>query len=379
MGKEILFSTCVLVNNKVYAFSSFGNLPMTINLENGDVIFTEDLINFDLFTVDAILSDDKNLYVFSIDGKILMKFGLVEKVCQYYEINCGKRDWDNYGGIAKYGKYIYIFPKYVSNIVKIDIESGEIKKDVRLYIDLDRNRIIKQKETFYFSCSFQCDNIVWLLNETGNWLVKYDMERERWIKYRLSINLRNCVHMVEYNGAIYILNSEGIVYRWNIKEKFLEILADCRGENKYEFIRIAVTDKKVFLLPSLGKKIYMIILETRKVELYCDYPINFQYYNLENWSKYYGYCENDESYFFAMRSAFFVLQIDKRDGQVRWIELDIPSYDEYISAYIKYNNVILEEDFVLNSLFIARKPENTKFIGNNSIIGNDIWKKLKAF
>ena len=252
-------------------------------------------------------------------------------------------------------------------------------KDLALYKDIYDCVDMEQESSGYFSCGCQLENVMWLFNEQRNLLVAYDMQQDRWEQYNLSIKIDQCAHMVEYNNMLYILDAGGVIYCWDIAEKLIELFADCRNNehNIFEFARIVVTDKKFFLLPSVGESIFEIALDTRKANLYCRYPIGFQYIVPKGCSKYYGYCEDEDNYFYAMRTVAFILRIGKRDGEIQWIKPEVPLYKEYMKTCIKYGVIFQETEYCSNkSLFINdifKEPSNQNYAN----VGVEIWENIK--
>jgi len=370
INRNILFSTCALVDDKIYSFTNCENLPIIMELSSKKIIFLDNLINYKPFIVDGMICDRKDIFVFSLDGKRLMKFNVYERTCQYYDIDCHEKDWGNYAAFARYGKYLYIFPKYKDMLVRVDVELGVVTQGK--YVKLN------QKEKVFFSCGYQAGSIVWLLHMQGDLIVAYNLEQDNWQKYKLPIKINDGVHIVEHNNMLYILSSEGNIYCWNILENSIRNFADCSkwGNGINEFSKIVITDKIIYLLPALGENILIMSLDG-KIDLYHSYPKNFQYYGPEGWYKYYGYCENEDYYFFAMRTATFILRIGKRDGKVQWITPKLPLYKEYIKVCMWYRGILQERETCLNKFFICINSDFTSFLNHKYAAGNQIWEKLK--
>lgn len=222
---------------------------------------------------------------------------------------------------------------------------------------------------------------MWLFQRSGELVVEYDLESDTWREFELSIRIRECVHVTVYAGYMYILSAEGKIYRWNRKDNIAEEIADCRSTSRMDFVfsRIAVTDKGIFLLPLYGEEIFYIDLKTKNVKKYDSYPEDFRYCEL-SWSKYYGYCEDDNQYYFAMRSANYILTINKRDGIEKWVKAKLSSYEEYKKVYFSYNRKLLcETEYSIEDILSYMKKEYVeKQCRKNISKGEKIWDFAKS-
>ena len=334
----------VLVEDTLYSYTLTGNLPLTVNLKTGRINLLNSVEEYDIsFTADSMWSvrDGDYIFVPELNGKRLMNYNLKEKKCHYYEMRCDGKQWDNCAAITKYKNKIYIFPKYKEGVIKIDLRSGKTEKDKEIYSEIYSCGMGGKckKEDKYFECGYQDGDIIWLFQESGNFVIAYDLRNDSWKKYEFSMEINHCIHVVMYNDVMYILSSEGRIFSWDAPGGAIEKIFDCsdEGENKDVYSRIAVTDKNIFLLPAFGQDILKINIEKHKAEKYSSYPEEFCYYMPEIRSKYFGYCENDRFYYFLMRSANYILRIDKQNGEEKWIKPQIPLASEYMKVYMSYS------------------------------------------
>lgn len=379
--RDSLFSTCACINKKIFAFTSFKRLPIVIDLKSKEIDLLENIQEYDsTFMADFMINDGDDIYVLELNGNRIMKYNVVNRKCEYFDISCGKREWDNFATFAKCGENICIFPLYIHEIIKVNFETGKIHRDKGLYLDL-RNYVEQEQEIKYFYCGCKVGKIMWLFQRQGNLVVAYNMENDTWKKYKLSVKINNCVHVVRHNGMMYILSAEGMVYCWNMTDDPVELIADCSNQeaNFNTFIRIAVTDKKIFLLPSLGEDIVIIDLKIKQISKYEDYPIEFKYYRPEGWSRYYGYCEDDDNYYFAMRSTNLILSISKRNGTIGWVKPEHPLCSDYLKAYVNYNRDTVSEKVCglegwLTNLDVSFRKSKEDSITS---LGYRIWKQMQ--
>lgn len=368
--KRELFRASVFENGMIYSFSVFKNLPIMIDLRENTINLLDNLKNYDIsFIPDDMLAikDMKDIFVLEMNGNRLMSYNIEKRNCKYFEIGCNREEWGNFAMLSIYKKKVYIFPKYFGKVIKVDKDSGLVSDDVQLKINIQ--------------CGCQIENIVWLFQEKGNSVIAYNMEDDTWRAYKLPIELDNCIHVIEYNKKFCFLSSEGRVFLWDAVDGAIEKICDCSDveETSETYIRIAASRRALFLLPSLGKDIFKIDMDTKKIEKYEKYPKDFQYCELEQCSKYNGYCESEKFYFFSMRSANYMLCIDKYTDQEKWIKLQSPLTESYMKVYAKYKKMTFNEaeldkkelEFYLKN--INKEEEFEKY----SSIGRAIWKQIK--
>lgn len=384
LERESLFPTCALVQGKLFSVTSFKRNPILGDLHTGKITLLRDLVNYDsTFAVDNMVCLGDNVFVLELNGKRLMKYNVIEKKCTYININCDKKGWGNFATIGCEGKSLYIFPIYTDGLIKVDLKTSKVKKEKALYSRMQDYKINRkaQEEFTYFWRGCQFGNIVWLFPRKGNLVIAYDMETDTWQEYELSIAIENCEHVIEYTDKLYILSSKGKIYRWGMKDELVEEIADCSNSetDSTTFSRIAVTNKRIFLFPALGKDIFFIDLNTGKINKYSDYPADFRYCGPEGWSKYYGYCEDEEYYYFAMRSTNYILTLNKREGKVEWLKPKLPSYEEYVSNYIKNNKSTLREaECDMESVVSYLKGYSIEYQSKEKFwIGSQIWEQMK--
>ncbi len=375
--RDSLFSTCALVNGEIYAFTCFKRLPIKKNLQTGEITILKNVKNYDLsFVPDGMLSVGHDIFVLELNGNRLLKYNTNENTCQYFYIDCNRKEWDNYAAFAQYGEYLYIIPRFLDELIKIEICSGKVQRDKKIHFKENGENFGKP---WY---GFQGEKVIWFFEKESNRVISYDMEKDVWENYELSVTINDCVHAVLYNNRMYILSSEGNIYGWNTENKLLEKIADCSNESKDGniFYRIAITDKIIFVLPGLGQDIFCIDKNTKEISKYKSYPNDFRYLVPEGWSKYYGYCEDEDYYYFAMRSMNFILSLNKNSGEEQWIKSQLPTCQEYKNFYATYNKALLNENELdIDGLLCYLNSES--IIGKNMICklaGNQVWKRVKG-
>lgn len=127
-------------------------------------------------------------------------------------------------------------------------------------------------------------NVACVLYQSGE-VVLYDAEKE------LKIDCLSVPHKVEkngtYNKCFYVLD-----YIW--------------------------------VFPATAEHIFKIHIKDRKVEIYENYPLDFEYQFPKAHSKFASFYENKEHIFVGQRNANYMMIINKKTGEDRWIQIKYP-------------------------------------------------------
>lgn len=370
--QKLLFSSCVLINNIIYTVTNLGNIPIRIDLQNNPMTCIDEWDKDCIINSENMIADGRDIYLLDINGNYLLRYNIDSNQHNKIEINCHINNWGNYVAFAKYKRNIYIFSRHISQIVKINLDKNMKISNICYCLQNKDGHEIK------FECGIQEKNLLWLFQKKGNLVMAYDMETNIWKSYKLPQKIEYCIHVVLRKGIFYILSVEGKVYSWNVQESSMRMIANCSNRTKdiESFGSIAVTDELIYLLPALSDLIYEINIETGEVEIFDDYPTDFQYVEPEGWSKYSGYCEDENCYYYAMRSSSYILCVNKKSGAVRWINPQI-SEEDYFNAQMKYSGMLLEEGMWNVKNLLTIKTNSIKQTEKNSLEKKQIWMQLK--
>ena len=66
--RRMLFSACTMKEGIMYAFTSFGKVPVKIDLANEEMIYISDLKNYQPFYVDGMVNDGENVFALELNG-----------------------------------------------------------------------------------------------------------------------------------------------------------------------------------------------------------------------------------------------------------------------------------------------------------------------
>ena len=341
MGNEverIQFLTCVKKGDDIYFPTRYGNFYMKLNL----ITKRTEYIDFEVYDkevslgiADYIDMEDNVIFQFNLDGRYVLLFDLDSKQIKKIDVDCQSKSWGNYLFCTYYEEKLFIFSMYKHTIVIINLKDDQVVYDDKICKYICENNLPD------LSVACKVNNQIWLFSNDGKKAVSYNLatHKEEW--YELSLKIKQSRHCVYRNKKFYILDNQGNVYVWDKKQEYL--LFSVPNAKQEEYGRIVATDKNLIVLPALGESIYIYDFLKKEIECNINYPLDFKYSTESRLSKYYGFCEDENSFFFAMRLSNYLLKIKKQDGAIEWINPMIPDLQETIDRCKRYSmNTYLE-------------------------------------
>ena len=341
MGNEverIQFLTCVKKGDDIYFPTRYGNYYMKLNLltkRTEYIDFKIDNEEVSLGIADYIDMENNVIFQFNLDGRYVLLLDLDLKQIKKIDVDCQSKSWGNYLFCTHYEEKLFIFTMYKHTIVIINLKDDQVVYDDKIC------KYIRENNLPDLSVACKVNNQIWLFSNDGKKAVSYNLSthKEKW--YELSLKLKQCRHCIYRNKKFYILDNQGNVYVWDKKQEYL--LFSVPNAKQEEYGRIIATDKNLIMLPALGESIYIYDFLKKKIECNINYPLDFKYSTESRLSKYYGFCEDENNYFFAMRLSNYLLKIKKKDGAIEWINPMIPDLQETIDRCKHYSmNTYLE-------------------------------------
>ena len=140
----------------------------------------------------------------------------------------------------------------------------------------------------------------------------------------------------------------------------------------------------LIVFPAMDEDINIVDLASKEIKVYQGYPSDFEYQAAGwgwtyGWSQYFGYCEDEDYYYFAMRSANYVLKVNKENGEFIWIKPNIPSREEMqrLKVKTKYamgNTLFYEDEMTIIDLakMDLKNGKNQK----SKSVGSKIYKEI---
>lgn len=327
--KKFLFLDCTLHYGELFFEEFVDGLPAKMNLDSGEVVYFDEIEGQTPLKgerIDFIDSFENKVYALCVSGKNIMVFDFEKNQCQYIELPCSYQAWGNFAAFERYGKEYFIFPRYGNKIFVMSTDNYMITEIANYFRGISK-----------VQCCCRAGAKVWILPEQGDIIGVYDLYEKRAEIYELEEKVENAVDAVFVKESIYILTQFGIIYHWHINRKKMKIITLLESEHteNESMGNIIYAGNKLITLPSVGKDIKILDLLTNELETYQDYPTDFFYQEVE-WGKYYGYCEDEDFYYFAMRNANYCLKIRKSSGELLWMKpkiLNERNKDKLVGSY----------------------------------------------
>lgn len=345
---KFLFSNCILFNEKLFFIECNTGLPALMDLESGDISYCGMIHNYFHKTgdiVDYIDYHQQKVYILEQSGEYLVILDFEKNECCYKKLDCDYYPWGNYAAFEMYNSDYYIFPKYGDKILVVNTNKDEITKLATGLCGIGQPR-----------CCCRAGNKVWILPDGKRVIGAFDIVNKTMEIYELGEVIEDIVDAIDIDEDVYFLNQFGIIYKWNVSKKqieMIEILGTERDEKK-SVAKIIYAGNKLIVFPVLSEDIKILDLSAYEMKVYQEYPSDFMYQETK-WSKYYGYCEDDFYYYFAMRSANYVLKVNKKCGEFIWIKPHFPSLEETQKVQSLYLKEKTRIDFKMGKKFFSEK------------------------
>ena len=329
MNKKQYLHCDFIVDNSRFVFFSYDNFLLEFNLNDHKLQFSEfadtDICGKIAYrdSIERLIRVKEILIAFSISGEKIYFYNIETKCWKTIAIECNQYRYGNYIDILYNDKFVYAIPKYRPYILAIDIHKQYIVKveaSFLLQLSSQGTVVCMNRNALYFFES-QSQRILIFYPDTG----KY-METE--IEYTLG-----SVASVQYiSGGFLILTSDGYLIKWTEGSRHVELIVEpVEKFCKDCFLEFAVTEKNIWLLPMVGKSIYVYEIRDGRLKEYKDYPIEFSYWGSNGRYKFLRGHEYKNNIYFGMHSASHFLAINKKTGIAKWIEPIFPTEkDEYM-------------------------------------------------
>ena len=338
---RFLFSNCIEYDNTIYAFINTTKIPIKIDPSKMQMSLIPIGKGYKDTMTDIydICQRGQYIYILEINGKYLVKYDIENNEYMYINIGYRGNSWDNFIMISEIDEMIYILPKKLDYIIIYDISNNNVLYQKNKYKDL-KNRV--------WAKAVQYDNRVFLFEMTCTCIWEYDFSTKKIKKVDICEKLDGVVNVICYEGYIFILLSNGDVYKWEIENRKLITLRKCNNCQLNNWYVMVPTHSKLWLMPAYGTEIVCLDIETGN-ERIVSVEQNEIYKDMRLWSKFYGYCEIKDSIYFAMRSSKYLYSINKMSQTLKKYEVKpISETDQYEYMKICLERVVCEGNISLS-------------------------------
>ena len=301
-----LFSDCTFENNILYFYSALNGFFGKWDIFGNNRMKYYELLN-EPHNFIRTISHHGKLYSLESSGKALYIFDIASGRHDWVQIPYNTYEYGNFMDMLVYKNKIMIFPKYHSEIMVFDPETGSTE---RVQYSADA------LNTAYCSCLH--NNFYYFFSENGGYVFSIDLDNYQERSSVIDEVEDRLVHSVSYGGNIFLLTAGGKVYTWDTTKKI--------GISEvYDFklltpaYRIVVTGNRIIILPfHQGDNIFIWDKNTGHSYVYRDYPRDFSYRASEVWNAYEGMTDIGDFYLYAMRAANYALLVNKISGEIEW-------------------------------------------------------------
>lgn len=330
--RDIQFSNCVMGDGSIYAFADAGGYPLKINpLTKETVLLNWKGIIEARVQIDSIIYDNHSIYMLELNGRRMVQYNIQEESIKSYYINLEGNAWGNFVLFTKIDQTIFIFPKRASCFYEVDLLNGQVVRNKTDFQDL------------FYSCAFRNGDAVCLFHEDGSKIWIFDLHEKTYNQYSLNQNLEDIVKVTEFDDNAYLVSRKGAIYSCRLSDYHIEKMRESDSKDS-KWGNIAVTKKNIWLLPLLGSDIRVIDRESLTESVADEYPDDFIYRDIKGWSKYHGYAEDEDKYYYAPRLANYMLEINKKTGNGEWAKI-AASLQKDILNMARENKQIVQEGY----------------------------------
>lgn len=310
--ENIIFRDCTEINDKLYFGDEDTATLMVIDLRQQECGIL-DISNSEKYRgqfIDLVTSVDSKIYFLDRSGAYMCEYSTDTKLVRYIKIDCQWRGDGNFALMQHDAKNIFIFDRKYG-VTIYDTVTDRVEK-IPYPIAVDE---------VVTGCKYKDEYL--LFQRTGDRALRFDVKKKKWCTVKMETPLIHVIHVVAEQNNIYILTEDGSIIEWDVSDRWNEINV---AKNFYNAdraaSRICLTKDNFVVLPSVADEILIIDKESLGMTIYKEYPQNFKYSN-NTWTRYLGYCENEQEYFFACRTSRYVLKISKRTTDFLWILSEI--------------------------------------------------------
>lgn len=389
MKRDTYFHACEKIDGCLYVNTFLESAMMKMDLATGQMHFINgpSIYSFkDYYWQGGMNISRWNNTVIQVENslKTIACYSIRDDRTEYIRLN-GKAfsaSVPNYSLMTIWKDMMFVFPRFSKHVVCFNLKTHKmVKKEISLILGYEFIDDMYVLEKALFSCAVQVKNDVWLFSGAESIVVRYSLDTSEQKIYRLPLVISSCKDIVYEDGVFYIFDSFGgnVLYCWNQNTNSMEIICKLGGNKDY-FSRIAVTKKNVWFLPNRGEDILVYRIDVKTLEIYQNYPQDFQYDEFViGQAHYFGRSEDDEWYYFAMCAETHMLMIHKITGQAHWLKPLAPSYEERFSIVGRHNGYMIQEsdNFSIQD-FIRLSRVNKRVSQGKFNSGKQIWKVMRG-
>lgn len=312
---------CLFENFILYP-SERGDFLIIMNKNTGEISVPlinrfKGKINFSVYCNDRMWCIEKNL-------RWIAEINIKEVSIVYHNLELNTN-----------GKMIILVSAVDNKIYICRKEENELLVFDTINYSLNRINFSEYKKNIILSC---VDNEKIYMFDYSNSFLIYDIKNGSFKSVHLNKEIK--VDAVSAYNNMLLTRVKDCIYRIENGE----VIKVCSLSNS-GMGRICVTDDKIIVLPGIeSNEIIIIDLQSFEMTKYVNYPTDFEYSIKKGWGKYFGYCQDENYFYWIMRASNYFMKIDKRSGDIEWIKPINIDFEMIIKEkYLNVNHIINEE------------------------------------
>lgn len=382
MNNNCILNTADIAIEGKYGWfaSNYHNGLYKINLETGELEFVdvfpdEDFTKYNLIAgiykyhdqLFCIPRVGKQIYIYHLKEATFSTIKLLR--VEYSSINS---EVNKFFGVASYKNCLYLIPGYYPYILKLNLDTLQIDKKIKLLFE-DR----EDDSSPFFSTRYRIDgDKLYLLMMPGFRILELDMERDEYKVHLLEEGERSYTGVYLSQNTLLFAKYEGSITGWDKATHDIEVsnknIEECLKLTYNQGIFREIVNNTMLLITDSGKSIGKINIGKQPLEnqTFLNTLIMYLIQNTENQFGVVKYIA-EQTIILIPRFENKIVFIYIDNDSVEWKQIDVAAEDELKIRELKVNNIHVEDQgFVLKDMIYALQKRNSKFDIKESEIEN---------
>lgn len=195
-----------------------------------------------------------------------------------------------FGEAIQYKQYLFLFPAYASEIVRIDMESDKMD-----YFTPELLKKLEKVTDVYatFLSGVGHENLAWIASRRDNCLLEFDMDQCNCDVFYMQKSKAELVDIASDGNKVYVLNIFGEVLLWDRARNEEQLIWKYEGDIVgAPFYRIVLVENSLWLLPGRECKVIKLDISKDYKEKEILFPEGYCAENI-GMTKFYDYTQQD--------------------------------------------------------------------------------------
>lgn len=355
------------LGENVYFYDAKRALIGTVNTKSGEINYISGINNYIAKAkgdTDFSVCNNGKIYILRGDAEEIIVYTVEDNSCEYIPLDFATRNFGNCAYLCAYRDNVYIFPRFGNTIIQIQ-KTNKVKKIQCRFID--KGELI---------CGHRIGEKVYLFYRNGKEVLEISLSDFTTKEHLVSIEMKEIRTCAYQQNQIFLLNSYGTVYAYDLKEKNEIFIRNTWSNRKISsYHRIVCTGEAIILFPLAADDIVIINLSDKEIRVYKEYPEEFYYFPGRESRKYYA-CSEDKQFYYLLRCSNYMLKVNKETAEFNWVRIKCPSIKELFQLFKYYNKDVIQE----KEVGLQKILSETWIVDQESVerepVGKRIWKEI---